>query len=162
MLRRIAVLAYVLQLAWLTGCGPKAAPPPVTPPTFPVTGTIHIDGKPVAGVKVMLFPGTDQIKVYDPIMGSPHQGTTDDTGKFAITTFYANDGAPVGDYQVLLYWPGELTIMPLGGDPDSPQALPPAAVRFNKKYSDQHKPYKTIKVEDGKPLDLGTLELKTK
>jgi len=158
---RFAALACLIPLSGLLGCGPKAAPPPKTPPTFPVTGVVHIDGKPTAGVKVMLFPGNEEIKIYNPIQGSSSQGLTDESGKFSITTFYANDGAPVGDYKVLLYWPGKTFGMPLT-DPDNPAMVDPTAGRFNKKYGDPRKPFKTIKVEDGKPTDMGTLDLKTK
>jgi len=157
--RRFFVLIGLLPALWLPGCV-KSVPPPATPPTFPVTGVVKIDGKPTSGVKVMLYPN-EETKIYDPLVGSGKQGITDAEGKFSITSFYAGDGAPVGEYKVLFYWAGNNTAAQFF-DPDAPVAADPAAARFNKKYGDPRKPFKTIKVEEGKPTDLGTLDLKTK
>lgn len=65
----------------------------------PVTGQILYDGKPAVNVRVTLVP----IDAPSPprIPQYPH-GMTDAEGKFQLTTYAANDGAPEGGYQVVL------------------------------------------------------------
>lgn len=78
-------LLVVLALALLAGCGPSG------PTMVPVTGTVTLDGAPVAGVGVMFAPAT---------AGRPAQGTTDATGKFQLTTEKSGDGVLEGEYEV--------------------------------------------------------------
>jgi hypothetical protein len=160
MVRNFAVALLLLQVCWLTGCW-KSAKPPETVPTFPVSGTVHIDGKPASGVKVMIFPANKLPEGYDPNRGSPHSAFTDLEGKFKITTYFKDDGAPVGEYVMVFYWTGN-NIGATLADPDEP-TLDPASTSFNRKYGDPWKPkVPNVKVEDGKPTDLGTLELTSK
>lgn len=61
------------------------------PKTYPVTGTVTLDGAPVAGasVKFQLADGSRSAL-----------GTTDASGKYTLTTFEAGDGAVAGEYRV--------------------------------------------------------------
>src|SRR5262245_38254316 len=59
------------------------------PKTEPVTGTVTLDGKPLAGAQVVFQPKSG---------GQAASGTTDAQGKFTLTTFNAKDGAAVGSY----------------------------------------------------------------
>ena len=68
----------------------------------PVTGKVMYDGKPAAGVQVILFP-TDA-PTAPRIPRNPY-ATTKDDGTFAISTFADGDGAAEGGYQILLNWP---------------------------------------------------------
>ncbi len=68
-----------------TGCGKGR------PTTIPVTGTVTLDGKPIAGATVMLQPQGP---------GKPAVGVTDDQGRFSLYTFEPGDGALPGTYLV--------------------------------------------------------------
>lgn len=152
------VTALVLSSLLLCGCsrGPK---PPKREPTFPVSGTVHIDGKPAEFVRVNMYPAAKE--VLDPKLGAPHTGITDKDGKFEIRTYDQNDGAPAGDYKFGFYWEGPpAKVIPLQ-NPDEP-VLDPAAVRFNNKYLYPGPNAPTGKVESGQATDLGVFELKTK
>lgn len=78
----IGILA-ALGLA-LPGCGPSY------PETIPVSGTVTLAGKPVAGAAV----------VFTPEEGHPATGTTDSAGQFELSTFQLGDGALPGKHRV--------------------------------------------------------------
>lgn len=69
--------------------------------TYPVTGTVTVDGQPApAGVLVSLHPQfteTDRLPIHP-------KGATDDAGRFQITTYNTDDGAPEGEYVVTVEW----------------------------------------------------------
>jgi len=75
--------ACLLTVA-LVGCG--GGGPSDTPDTGEVSGTITIDGKPVAGLQVS----------FQPESGRPSMGTTDESGSYEL--LYTTDlkGAKVG------------------------------------------------------------------
>jgi hypothetical protein len=80
-------LAVALTLVWLllAGCGPRR------PTTFPVTGTVTVGGKPVAGATVL----------FQPVGGGvPGRGVTTADGGFTLTTFEQGDGAIAGRHRV--------------------------------------------------------------
>jgi hypothetical protein len=64
--------------------------------TYPVSGTVKYKGAPVAGV---------QVAFTSPSQAKPAVGTTDAQGKFQLTTFAPNDGAPAGSYTVTVAKP---------------------------------------------------------
>jgi hypothetical protein len=71
----------------LTGC-----PNSSRPATYKVTGTVTMQGKPVADAVVTFVPtGTD---------GEAASAITDSDGKYALTTWRAGDGARPGEYRV--------------------------------------------------------------
>jgi Domain of unknown function (DUF6795) len=83
--RRVLFVAMLATFGVaLSGCGPKY------PETFPVTGTVTLDGKPVAGAAV----------VFTPEEGQQATGTTDDSGRFELSTFQLADGALPGTHRV--------------------------------------------------------------
>jgi len=69
----------------VVGCGTKG-PTPV-----PVSGTVTLDGQPMAKAAVMFVPQSS---------GLPAHGLTDEEGRFAIGTLKKGDGALEGKYQV--------------------------------------------------------------
>jgi hypothetical protein len=73
----------------LAGCGPKG------PTIIPVTGTVTLDGAPVAGASVMFKPIGEGA-------GNPAMGETDSQGKFRLTTQLdkPRDGALEGEHAV--------------------------------------------------------------
>jgi hypothetical protein len=68
--------------------------------TYPVSGQVLVNGQPAKGVEVGLHPQGD-------MGGNPYfpMALTDEEGKFLLTTYEGDDGAPSGDYQVELTWP---------------------------------------------------------
>ena len=74
-----------------TGCGGIAA----NPNLVPVTGTITLDGKPLAGASVT-FVGIGATP------GEGATGLTDDAGKYELAHFRAGTGAMPGEYKVVI------------------------------------------------------------
>ena len=91
-MKRLFLLVFV-SVGMLAGCS-GAPRPDGFPKLYPVTLTIQQDGQPLAGAMVMLIPS------------SPQQwgvgGTTDAQGKVNIRTHGQHDGAPEGNYAVVI------------------------------------------------------------
>jgi hypothetical protein len=63
-------------------------------PTQPVRGTVLLDGAPVTGAQVVFYALSGKQKTYT------GDALTDSDGSFSISTYQANDGAPVGEYAI--------------------------------------------------------------
>ncbi len=59
--------------------------------TFPVTGTLTLDGQPVAGANVVLSPKG---------AGTAATAVTEEDGTFSVGTYETGDGAVPGEYSV--------------------------------------------------------------
>jgi hypothetical protein len=81
------VLSLVTIGIILTGCSNSSRPP-----TYPVTGTVTFQGKPVAGAVISFVP-TDE-------NGAGASAIADTEGKYELTTWEAGDGARPGEYRV--------------------------------------------------------------
>ena len=88
MIRKL-VAVLVLGTSVLTGCGGGADRPAMVP----VSGTVNYNGSPVEGATVTFAAGTS---------ARSSSGVSDSSGKFKLTTFDSNDGAPVGEYVVTI------------------------------------------------------------
>lgn len=89
-LRTIALLAGSVALA---GCQPAEEN---REHTYPVTGTLYVNGKPAAGAMVKLYqPGGN---------GRMPTAIVQDDGQFSVSYYDTEDGAPVGEYQMLVIW----------------------------------------------------------
>lgn len=97
---RVLRLLPALAAVWAAGCG-KAE----TPPLHPVTGQVIYDGKPAAGVQVVMWP--TNVVLPEGTQGYP-VATTGPDGRFTVSTQPFGEGAPEGSYRVVLYWPPEL------------------------------------------------------
>jgi hypothetical protein len=114
----VALALFVLA----TGCEQSNRPA-----THPVRGTIVYRGKPVAGASVaFLAPGAPRLAV----------GTTDDAGRFSLTTYEPDDGAVLGTHvvtvQKLAMQPGPSYEVPGDGKFDNAaieRAMQEAAMR---------------------------------
>jgi len=73
----------------LSGCGGGAGD---APKTVPAKGVVTYKGQPVPKVSVAFIPDKGKLAA----------GTTDDQGKFTLTTNNPGDGAMVGTYKVAL------------------------------------------------------------
>ena len=82
----LAVSILVTVGIVLTGCSNSSRPR-----TYPVTGTVTSQGKPVAGAAITFVPTGE---------GEAASAITDSEGKYALTTWRAGDGARPGEYRV--------------------------------------------------------------
>jgi hypothetical protein len=85
-------------------------------PVYPVQGQLVVDGKPARGAYVLFHPVNDA----DPQATRPH-GQVSQDGTFHLSTYRANDGAPIGDYVVTIDWRKAVP----GHGPRGPNLLPP-------------------------------------
>ncbi len=137
----IAIAASVL-----VGCGPDR------PETMPVTGTVTLDGKPVAGAAVMLMPEAG---------GRPATAETDESGAFSVMTFEPGDGALLGKHAVTVT---KKKVTGMLTDKDGLSGgVAPGGIQVEwlvpQKYSVPKTSGLTVEVKDGMPPLV--LELKT-
>ena len=117
---------------------------------YPISGTVNVDGKPVADAMV-------QFHSSDP---ADHDGPnrviavamTDDAGKFKISTYGDNDGAPAGEYAVTITWRQRSGL--LKNQFDGPD-------RLKGKYNNKEQSGLKVTIEK-KPQELTPFELTTK
>jgi hypothetical protein len=90
MLSPRSTLIGTVCLALLLGCGGGSSAPKVK--TYPVTGSVAYNGQPLAGA-VVVFKSDDEA-----LPGA--SGITDKEGKFTLSTYSVNDGAPAGLFKI--------------------------------------------------------------
>ncbi len=146
-LARGLVLFAAMGLVASSGCGGdgKLA-------CYPVKGTVIVDGKPADGATVMFVPvgGSEEFNKQRPF------SQTDASGTYELRTFKPGDGAPVGDYNVMIRW---LSTTSQSAEADPDRGSGPAAVdRLRGRYFDPEKSGLSAKVEKGpnviKPFEL--------
>ena len=92
-MRRLSTLAIAISvLALSTSCGKSHLH---GKRCFPVKGQVLFNDSPVVGALIIFEPATKS----DPNWPSA-TGTTDEDGKFTLTTYHDKDGAPAGEYNV--------------------------------------------------------------
>ena len=91
LLTRVWLIVNVGFLVGLTGCG--------EPPMIEVSGNVMLDGEPLPGCKVGLFPDVTQ---FNPDRHGFGFGLTDDSGHFVIQHPQGTQGIWPGDYKVTL------------------------------------------------------------
>ena len=98
----------LVSLLALAGCGD-----PNAPPLHPVSGTVTLDGKPLAGAGVMFLPRDDT-------RGNACVGLTDASGKYTLKPERASGtGAPEGTFAVTI---SKMKDPPAAAAPDQPPA----------------------------------------
>lgn len=115
--------------------------------TFPVIGTVYVDGEPAAGLSLTLHA----VNGLDAEVPTFSATTTKEDGTFAISTFEEGDGVPVGEYVVTFEW-GKLNMISMSYEGD----------RLKGKYNDPAKSDVKVTVTEGQPTDLGQIDLTTK
>ena len=121
-------------------------------PTFPVTGEVRLDGKPLAGA-TLVFKPVDASKFK---WREQPQATTDAEGSFVVFTYNAGDGAPAGDYRV------GIAVLGASDDEGADQVRrDPAAARLPGRYGDAATSGLTAKV-DAKATTLPPFELSSR
>jgi hypothetical protein len=94
-LLRLPLIWSTALCACIVGCGDGRID------TYPVTGTVLVDGRPAEKAMVIFCPADAAAEVEN----LRPAGVTDASGKFNLITFEAGDGAPAGSYKVLVKWP---------------------------------------------------------
>ena len=94
MKRTIGLLIFLMLMS---GCGKDK----IVIPTHQVSGRVLYNNVGAEGVTVYLGP-IDAPGVPD-IPSNPH-GITDKQGRFTISTYGEDDGAPIGKYQMMMIW----------------------------------------------------------
>jgi hypothetical protein len=137
----------VIALLPVCGCGKPPADAP-TVPIHPVSGIVTLDGKPIQGAQVAFVA----LQAAEPVAISPN-GVTDAEGKFCISTYSVNDGAPDGAYAATVSWPEVLTAG--GSEPEFGKE------RLPSRYQDPQKSGLVVTVSEDL-LDPLTFELTTR
>lgn len=132
----------------LVGVGCSEKPDPSRLKTFPVTGVVLVDGKPAESLAI----NCHSVKGLDPKNPTLPQALTDKDGKFKIGTYSSGDGVPEGEYSLTYMWGDWQPFSMTYGGPD----------KLNDRYNTPEKSPTKFKVEKGKPIDLGKIELTTK
>lgn len=91
LIKKLRTFVLLASLSLLAGCGSDGPKPPEKLPTVPVTGTITLNGKPLAETSISLHHAEGKV--------AP-RGLSDKSGNFSISTYGNNDGAPAGTYKV--------------------------------------------------------------
>lgn len=133
----------------ISGCGRGRIP------TYPVSGTVNVDARPADGAIIIFCPATAGTEL-DSVRPA---GKTDAAGKFQLTTFEPGDGAPAGEFKVLVKWPAST----LAGDDRErrPGSANKGPDRLKGKYYNQESTPITATIQKG-ANDLPPFELKSK
>jgi hypothetical protein len=106
----VAVLAAVSMAGCGRANGDRAR-------VYPAEGQVVWNGKPLAGAQVVFYPQAES-----EAKASPPKAQTDSEGRFRLSTYAADDGAPEGAYAVtVLYYPPQKQD---GGYVPGPNVLP--------------------------------------
>ena len=128
--------------------------------TVKVVGTVLLDGKPVEGVDVRLIPlDKTNFKINETPLGR-----TDAAGKVRFTTYNSDDGAPKGEYEVIIAYPDQPGDEPSGDETAAAIAAGKAkkagtTKRFPSIYQDAKKSGLKVVIDqsgDLKPFDLSS------
>lgn len=91
---RLGILCGALVAPALSGCSGGKEP---WETTYPVSGVVTYNGKPVANADISFFPEDQSF----PDVVRPKAKSGED-GTFVISTFGGGDGAPAGNYKVTI------------------------------------------------------------
>jgi len=147
---RTCVFALVITLIGaLAGCGSNDQFG-----TFKADGTVTLNGKPLGDAHVWLLPKETAHK--EAILVVRPQGRTTVDGKFILTTYLQNDGAPAGEYDAIV----------LHGDNDPDAAAEESNAKSTKvavpmKYKEAKTSGLPVTIKKDGP-NVISLELKTK
>ncbi|MCZ2343298.1 MAG: hypothetical protein LC104_16115 [Bacteroidales bacterium] len=79
----------------LCGCGEEPRPL-----CQPVSGVIQVNGKPTKDLLISYHPQT-----ATPRNAIAATGRSDEEGRYTLSSFLPNDGAPPGEYTITVVWP---------------------------------------------------------
>jgi len=143
--KTLTVRAWVIgttlgALLALSGCSTKAG-------LNQVRGKVLYEGQPAVGAKVIFHPKDHS----DPQALRPCGFVAED-GSFTLSSHEPGDGAPAGDYVVIVVWPDK------SGEGRGPDIKQPSRDRLRGAYSNPEKPLLQTCVANG-DNDLPAFEL---
>lgn len=117
---------------------------------YPVNGSVNVDGKPAAGAVVFFCPvgGPPELQKMRPM------GIAGSDGKFQLTSIDKADGAPAGQYKVVMMWPAAAAPAQDGSVQMGPD-------RLRNRYMNPEKSQFTVEVTTG-TNEVPPFELKSK
>jgi hypothetical protein len=98
--RRLLLASLAALAGLLAGLSCKGE---VRKPVFPVKGQVFVRQKPAAGALVVFRPVTAETEKEGWSSGYPRARVQED-GSFQLATYGKDDGAPEGEYLVLIEW----------------------------------------------------------
>ena len=96
---RVVLLSAV---ALASGCGRDDG----RLPTQPVSGKVSLDGRPLAGAEIWLVPADSNEKVKTAKLTIRPAAKSKADGTFVVTSYHVDDGAPLGEYAVMVVLEG--------------------------------------------------------
>src|SRR5262245_26973583 len=103
------------------------------PPCHKIEGTVTLNGQPLDKAVIALHPTDPKAGKIEP------KGETDDNGRYTLTTFQKDDGAPAGKYRVTV-------VVPERDDKGKPKK---GTDRLKGKYGDPKTTVLTVEVSEG-------------
>jgi len=140
----------VFLVSLLASCGKKDQP--FRKVTVSVTGQVFVDGRPPSSPLEIFCVSTGGVDQEHPTASA---ATTDEQGRFSMSTYVTGDGVPVGEYTLSFSSNsgGEMFVPYAGGGKGKgksrkqPKKLKKKVVKFQ--------------VVEGHPVDLGRIDLTT-
>lgn len=134
--------SFIIGIMGIAGCGGNSGVP-----RFPVTGSLNVNGAPATGAIIGLHPVDGD---FDD-RGSRPSGKVKEDGSFTISCYGVSDGAPVGNYNVSIFWP------------QYPERDDPGDDRLRGKYADPKSSKLRISVSEGEntlaPISLDKVKV---
>ena len=146
---KFSVALALFSIATLTGCGSSDQFG-----TFKAEGTVTLNDKPLSDAHVWLLPKEKPLQ--DATLVVRPQGRTGRDGKFVLTTYLQDDGAPAGEYDAI--------VLHGANDPDAGDEEPKAPtnkIAVPMKYKDAKTSGLLVTIKKGEANVL-PLNLKTK
>jgi hypothetical protein len=144
LMTRTWLLIWALSAACFGACSGTSGPPKKV--CYPVKGELSVKGQPAEGALIVLRPQGDA-NPDEWSAGFPRAHVKAD-GKFEVGTYGDNDGAPAGDYIVLVSW---MTVNPQNEEASGTD-------RLRGRYADPSSSKLTVKVAAG-PTELPPIRL---
>lgn len=141
--RAFAALLSTLAVTATLGCTTSANTS--GKPLYAVKGKVMVGDRPAAGAELVFVPANEPAGSPDP----RPRATVEEDGTFALSTYGDKDGAPAGEYVVLVRWPGK--VLPDGRE--EPED------KLYGRYYDASRPLLKATVQAG-PNELPTFQLK--
>jgi len=100
MIFRNALVCTTFCVLSFAGC--TGVPSEPTVPCYPASGSLTIANKAAKGATIIFVPKNEppDTKILRP------RANVNDDGTFKIRTFGIDDGAPAGEYGMIVIWPG--------------------------------------------------------